>query len=315
MIVAEQDGLRLRRVQPSDLDFLAELSAHEEVEPFLAVVRARDRDGLAQEIDRTQREPEEFGRLVIEVEEQREWRRAGVLGYEVANRRSRIAHLRNLAVHPDFRGRRLSDGAARLLQRYLIFDLGYHRLELEIYGFNERAQRHAERAGFAKEGVKRLAYDRHGAWVDGVLYGLVREDLEPGPSPERTHRVVSAGERWAEAYRRAWLAGDAEAAAALYAEDCVFRSSPFRDLEDARAYMRRVLPETETREAWFGTPFEQGDRAAVEYWATLVEPDGTESTLVGCHAMRFDADGLVVEARDYWHLEPGHRSPPDTWGR
>lgn len=28
------------------------------------------------------------------------------------------------------------------------------------------------------------------------------------------------------------------AAAALNAEDCVFRSHPFRELEDARAYMR-----------------------------------------------------------------------------
>jgi RimJ/RimL family protein N-acetyltransferase len=27
------------------------------------------------------------------------------------------------------------------------------------------------------EGVRRKAYDRHGEWVDGVLYGLVREDL------------------------------------------------------------------------------------------------------------------------------------------
>jgi RimJ/RimL family protein N-acetyltransferase len=55
-------------------------------------------------------------------------------------------------------------------------DLGYHRLELEIYGFNERAMRHAERAGFVREGVKRKAYWRHGEWVDGVLYGLIEGD-------------------------------------------------------------------------------------------------------------------------------------------
>jgi RimJ/RimL family protein N-acetyltransferase len=59
----------------------------------------------------------------------------------------------------------------------LLFDLGFHRLQLEIYGFNERAQAHAERAGFIREGVRRKAYDRHGEWVDGVIYGLVREDL------------------------------------------------------------------------------------------------------------------------------------------
>ena len=105
-------------------------------------------------------------------------RRAGLMGFEIANRRSRIANLGSLAVHPDFRGNRVADEAARLFQRHLIFDLGFHRLQLEIYGFNERAQRHAERAGFVHEGARRRAYWRHGEWVDSVLYGLVREDLD-----------------------------------------------------------------------------------------------------------------------------------------
>ena len=99
------------------------------------------------------------------------------MGFELANRRSRIANLGNLAIHPDFRGRRLADEAAKLFQREL-FELGFHRLQLEIYGFNERAMAHAERAGFIREGVRRRAYWRHNEWVDGVLYGLVREDLE-----------------------------------------------------------------------------------------------------------------------------------------
>ena len=172
------DRLRLRRAEPGDLDFLVELMSHDEVEPYLAVIRPRDRDGLLEEIERSQAEPQEFGRFVIEIEEDGHWRRAGLMGFDVANRRSRIANLGSLAVHPEFRGRRLSDRAARLFQRHLIFDLGYHRLQLEIYGFNERALRHAERAGFVREGVRRRAYWRHGEWVDGVLYSLVSEDLE-----------------------------------------------------------------------------------------------------------------------------------------
>jgi hypothetical protein len=126
---------------------------------------------------------------------------------------------------------------------------------------------------------------------------------------------VSAARRWADEYRAAWLTGDGEAAAALYAEDCVFRSHPFRELENARAYMRRVVPEAEAPEVWFGEPVEQDETAAIEYWALLVEPDGTESTLAGLHRVRFGPDGLVAEARDYWHFEPGHRRPPPEWGR
>ena len=174
------DEPRLRRVEPDDLEFVLELMTHDDVEPFMAVIRPRDRESVAAEIERSQAEPQEFGRFVIEVEEDGEWRPAGLMGFEVANRRSRIANLGSLAVHPDFRGRHLSDRAARLFQRHLLDDLDYHRLQLEIYGFNDRAQRHAERAGFVREGVRRKAYWRHGEWVDSVIYGLLREDLDDG---------------------------------------------------------------------------------------------------------------------------------------
>jgi RimJ/RimL family protein N-acetyltransferase len=163
----------IRRAEPRDLDFLLGLMNEDDVVDNLSVRRPRDRDGLAEEIERSQAEPQEFGRFVIEVDGQL----AGLMGFTVANARSRIANLGSLAVHPDFRGRRVADEAARLLQRHLIFDLGYHRLQLEIYGFNERAQRHAERAGWIREGVRRKAYWRHDEWVDGVIYGLVEEDV------------------------------------------------------------------------------------------------------------------------------------------
>ena len=166
--------ITLRRAEPRDVDFLVELMNDEDVEPFMAVVRPRDREGMLAEIERSQAEPQEYGRFVIEVD----GAPAGLMGFNVANARSRIANLGSLAVHPDFRGRRLADEAARLFQRHLLYELGFHRLQLEIYGFNERAQRHAERAGFVREGVRRKAYDRHGEWVDSVIYGLVREDLE-----------------------------------------------------------------------------------------------------------------------------------------
>ena len=174
----EGDGVRVRRAEWEDVDFLVELLAHQEVEPFLAAASVRDRSDLLDEIDRSLGEPAEFGRFVIEVRDEDGWHTVGAVGFELKNRRSRIAHLQRLAVHPDARGRRIGDTAARLLQRHLIFDLDYHRLELEVYGFNERAIAHAERSGFVREGVKRRAYLRDGEWVDGVLFGLTREDLE-----------------------------------------------------------------------------------------------------------------------------------------
>ena len=166
----------IRRATPDDVRFLAELVSHEDVEPFLASVRAKEDGEILAEVERSQEEPDAFGVFLIEVDGVR----AGTMRFERANLRSRIANLGGLAVHPDFRGRRIADEAARLFQRHLVDDLGFHRLQLEVYGFNERALVHAERSGFTREGVRRKAYLRDGEWVDGVLFGLVAEDLEQG---------------------------------------------------------------------------------------------------------------------------------------
>jgi RimJ/RimL family protein N-acetyltransferase len=170
--------VRIRRADPADVDFLLELATHESVDPYMSVARARDTKSLLEEIERSNHEPNESGRFVIEVEEDGAWLRAGTMAFKASNRRSRIANLGGLAVHPQFRGHRLADEAARLLQRHLLFELDYHRLELECYGFNKRAIRHAERSGFVREGVKRKAYWRHGRWADGIVFGLLKEDLE-----------------------------------------------------------------------------------------------------------------------------------------
>jgi RimJ/RimL family protein N-acetyltransferase len=165
----------IRRATEDDLDFIVGLLSQDDVEPFLAASRPRDADSVREELRDAEKAPDERGIFIIEAPEGR----AGMMEFSLSNRRSRVAHLGGLAIHPDFRGRRLADEAARQFQRHLIFDLGFHRLQLECYGFNERAIRHAERAGFVREGVKRKAYDRHGEWVDAVMFGLIREDLEP----------------------------------------------------------------------------------------------------------------------------------------
>lgn len=165
--------VELRRAKPPDAAFLLALLDDDDVRQFLGPRTATTRDEVLEEIERSLAEPDAFGRFVIEVDGEP----AGMLGFHAASERNRIARLERLAVDPRFRGRRVADEAARLFQRLLIVDLGYHRLELEIYAFNERACAHAERAGFVREGQKRKAYLKDGEWVDSVLYALLPEDL------------------------------------------------------------------------------------------------------------------------------------------
>lgn len=165
--------IELRRAIVDDVDFLVELYTDADVDPFLGPRQSRDRESLLADVERSLAEPRAHGVLVIVADGDR----AGVMTYSEVNEKNRIAHCGGLAVHPDFRGRRIADGAARLLHRYLLVELGYHRIEMAVYGFNERSLIHAERAGWIREGVKRKAYLRHGEWQDAVQFSLLREDL------------------------------------------------------------------------------------------------------------------------------------------
>jgi putative acetyltransferase len=167
-------AVTLRRARLDDVEFMLDLLNHDDVDPFLGPRRPRERDGVLDEVERSEREPQRFGRMIIEVDGER----AGTLGYHEVSELNRIVHLEALAVHPSFRGRRLADDAARLVQRYLLVELEYHRLEMACYGLNARAIAHAERSGFVREGVKRKAYLRHGEWQNAVQFSLLREELE-----------------------------------------------------------------------------------------------------------------------------------------
>ncbi|NUR74789.1 MAG: GNAT family N-acetyltransferase [Thermoleophilia bacterium] len=167
--------ISLRRATVDDVDWLVELYTDEDTEPFLGGRGPRDWDAMRAQVERSQEEPDETGRMIIELDGER----VGTMGYDRVSEAHAIARIGGLAVDPAFRGRGIADEAARRFQRYLLLERGFHRLELACYGFNERAIRHSERVGFVREGVKRKAYLRHGEWQDAVLFSLLREDLEP----------------------------------------------------------------------------------------------------------------------------------------
>ena len=164
----------LRPATPADVPFLVELFGSEDVAPYLAASRAHGTEEVAAEIRRGEHEPEGFGVLVIEVGGVA----AGTVAWELVNRRSRIAAVSGLALSPTVRGRGLGRAVVEALVELLIGERGIHRLQMEVYAFNERALRHAERAGWVREGVRRKAYWRNGEWVDGILFGIVEEDLQ-----------------------------------------------------------------------------------------------------------------------------------------
>jgi hypothetical protein len=117
-----------------------------------------------------------------------------------------------------------------------------------------------------------------------------------------------AARGWIDAWRRGWLAHDADVIAERYAEGCEFRSHPFRELvrgrEGARAYAVQAFADEREARPTFEDPIVDAEgRAAVEYRAEITTIAEENVTLAGVTVLRFDDDGLVLEHRDYWAME------------
>ncbi|MFK0297083.1 GNAT family N-acetyltransferase [Streptomyces sp. NPDC090442] len=79
-----------------------------------------------------------------------------------------------IALVPEATGRGLGPEAIRLLLGYAFDRVGLHRVELEVFAFNERARRGYEKCGFAVEGRLREALRWGGAWHDVLVMAALR---------------------------------------------------------------------------------------------------------------------------------------------
>jgi len=126
--------------------------------------------------------------------------------------------------------------------------------------------------------------------------------------------TVEAARRWADVWSRAWPAGDVEAIDALYADDAVFYSHPFRDRQAPREYVESVFSDQAEAECRFGVPIVSGNSAAVDWWGVITSLDGTTQTVAGTSLLNLDEDGRVVEQRDAWGERAGRHELPH-WAR
>lgn len=79
-------------------------------------------------------------------------------------------------VLPAARGRGVATRALRLLSAWA-FDAGFGRLQLLTEPENAASQRVAEKAGFRREGLLRRYLLIKGRRADGIMFGLLPEDL------------------------------------------------------------------------------------------------------------------------------------------
>jgi RimJ/RimL family protein N-acetyltransferase len=64
----------------------------------------------------------------------------------------------------------------RVLLRYAFTELNLFRVSLNVFGYNQRAIRSYEKAGFVIEGCQRQALRRDGQYHDLVFMGVLRDE-------------------------------------------------------------------------------------------------------------------------------------------
>lgn len=93
----------------------------------------------------------------------------------------RCANFRIGIFHTGQRGKGIGSWAVRITRDFAFETLKLHRLELDVYSFNPRAEKAYRKAGFRREGVLRDAIRDGEGYADDILMALLEEEWRELP--------------------------------------------------------------------------------------------------------------------------------------
>jgi RimJ/RimL family protein N-acetyltransferase len=177
------DQLRLRPVAEEDLPVIERLTGDPEAAGEHSWQGWVDPRYWRRRWEETRLLSEQGGALMVE--------RAGErLGFVAWRRQptSRTSYCWNIGIGmlPEVRGLGYGTEAQRLLVGYLFAHTQVHRIEAVTEITNTSEQWALDKAGFTREGVLRGYGFRNGAWRDGVIYSILRDEAD-----EATRRDIT----------------------------------------------------------------------------------------------------------------------------
>jgi nuclear transport factor 2 (NTF2) superfamily protein len=124
---------------------------------------------------------------------------------------------------------------------------------------------------------------------------------------------------WVASLESAWRGRDPASIAGLFSEDAWYRQGPFGAPHVGRpaieAHWTATLGRQRDPRIWIGAPVVADDRAALEWWCILHDPEtGAARTAAGSAMLWFARDGLCRGLQEYWHGTPGAAlEPHEHW--
>jgi len=113
---------------------------------------------------------------------------------------------------------------------------------------------------------------------------------------------------WLDAYGKAWESRNAEAAAALYTEDCTYQVTPFLEpMRGRKAILEYWLGVARTEE---NVRFEyeilvSNAEINIARWSAsfVIVPQGLQTKLDGIFLISLDEEGRCKSLREWWHKQ------------
>ena len=101
----------------------------------------------------------------------------GLVSITSINQLNQSGMLHIMIGEKDNRGKGMGYYAVSEMIKHAFFNLNLRRIELDVLATNIAAQKLYEKCGFVKEGIRRKAVYKNGAFVDMYIYAILREEL------------------------------------------------------------------------------------------------------------------------------------------
>jgi hypothetical protein len=125
-----------------------------------------------------------------------------------------------------------------------------------------------------------------------------------------TDTIAGSHGKWLDAYRRAWIERNAAAARELFTSDAVYREQPFdppfAGAEAIAGYWSRVTATQRDIQLRYGRSVAEGNRVAVEWWATFVNDNAPVTLAVRWRPNRRCGAAPASHTGDYVNREAVH---------
>ncbi|MEO3947409.1 GNAT family protein [Gorillibacterium sp. CAU 1737] len=170
-----QGDIQLRLIRLEDLQAYFKAGFEQDDEEIMRLTGTKTRFSLPQiesYLNRIVDDPSRYDFLICHSDGQ-------IIGESVLNEideEVRSAHFRICLFRSDLCGKGTGSTAVKETVRFGFEELGMHRIDLEVFDFNERAYRSYLRAGFREEGRKRDAEWIDGRYVDVILMAILEEE-------------------------------------------------------------------------------------------------------------------------------------------